>query len=334
MKWSVLILVVIGIAGAFCVALITARLRMPVAPATVVTTSQPVEEATIVVANTAMPAMTVVSADTVDIRRVPLSAAGANSIAHPASIIGKVLVVPVLPQQELTKNCFANEGSGLRLSSVLPVSKRAMTVCLDDRSGIENLLYPGSIVDVLVTLKMDPASHQAVATTLLRGISVLAVGNKTVLSEDTESAQASGVELANRARKPFVTLMVDSKQAQALQLAVELGKISLVMRNPADSQSVSESSTLLTQLSSEYANWLAKIEARDKLLNAPPPVVKPPPPPPQPATLPATRPVEIEKPPTWETTVIRGSQSENQVFRLKKSQDRAAQNIIAPRTTP
>ncbi len=326
MKWSILVLVVIGIAGAFFAAFLAANLKQPPPPppppVVIKEPPPPPKEATIVVAKMAMPAMTVIGPGMVGVQKVPAERVGLNSIAYPSSIIGKVLVAPVLPQQELTKNCFASEGSGLQLSAILPARKRAITIALDDYAGMEGLLYPGSIVDVLVSLKMGSTSGQAVSTTLLRAVQVLAVGSKTVLSGDPAQTPTPSAETTSRGRSLFVTVMVEPKQAQALQLAMEHGRISLSMRNPSDAQNIKDEPTLLTQLCAEYAAWVAKtqaaeIAAREVATGAVRTSTT------QPTTVPATQPAPTPaapappKIPTWATTVIRGSQTDVQTFRLR-----------------
>jgi Flp pilus assembly protein CpaB len=83
--------------------------------------------------------------------------------------------------------------------------------------------------------------------TLLQGIFVLAVGDDTVVSE---SAQATDVGSPMRqARRPSVTVLVDSKQAELLKLAMQEGSVSMVLRNPADEQAVVGAGTPLHELS-------------------------------------------------------------------------------------
>ena len=306
MKWSLAILIVVGIVGALFAAVLMASLQHGGA------TAKPVQngpdEGTIVVATASQPAMTVLSAGSVEMRKVPLSAVGPGSISHPASIIGRVLVAPVLAGQELTKSCFAAEGSGMQLSTVLPDTKRAMTISLEDYAGMEGLLYPGSIVDVLLSLKMGQGGNEAVSTTLLRGIQVLAVGKQTILSGDPTKPETPGAENTSRGRNLFVTVMVDTQQAQALQLAMENGHISLSMRNPTDVRATGAEATLLTQLSSQYGSWATKSKVTELVSDAKDWLLKPSDKTKDPTSAPA------KDKPSWETTVIRGGQKDVQVF--------------------
>src|SRR6185503_8819315 len=81
----------------------------------------------------------------------------------------------------------------------------------------------------------------ALTTTLLERVQVLAVEAKSVVSGSAEtvgtdtSVAADAISRANRTRR--VTLLVDTKQAKALQLGMEQGTLSLALRNPLDTGS-------------------------------------------------------------------------------------------------
>jgi hypothetical protein len=88
---------------------------------------------------------------------------------------------------------------------------------------------------------------------MLPGIRVLAVENRTISArspeeEGVEEKAGSAAEGRRRsARNQLrVTLMVDPKQAQALQLANENGSVSLALRNPKDETPVAEEATVLS----------------------------------------------------------------------------------------
>ena len=183
--------------------------------------------------------MTVVKADDVIVKPVPAAEAPEKRLSNPSQVIGKALAVKMEKEQVFTKACFATEGSGLRLASVLKEGKRAVSVSLADYSALAGLLYPGSFVDVLVSVKVPVPQGQGrtkvVSTTILTGIQVLAVGDHTVFTEGTSKAKSDDLR---RRRRLIVTLLVDPEQAQKLQLADETGSISLSLRNPTDTEPI------------------------------------------------------------------------------------------------
>ena len=260
MKWSVVILILLGVVAAASASILVASLKAgpkPLMPTAV----QTPKDVDILVAKKELPAMTVLDADAVTVKKIPIGDAPEGFVGSPVGAIGKLLAVPVLEGQALTQDCFATDASGAHLASTLTDGMRAISVSLTpDKVG---LLYPGSIVDVLVSLTIpsDDGNQrgEAVVMTLLQGISVLAIDDQTILSGGKES---SDIEHIGRSRSRIVTLKVDSKQAKALQLATRFGAVSLALRNPLDTRSVDQDTTFLSELKNEYSGLLARLAGR------------------------------------------------------------------------
>src|SRR5262249_4211654 len=160
----------------------------------------------------------------VTVKTITRSQAPVDCVSDPVQIVGQVLTVSVLEGQALTKNCFAPEGSGYHIASTLPLGMRAMSVSLADYSRLHGLLYPGSVVDVLASFKVpstDRRGTDVVSVTLLRSVEVLAVEDRTVTKSE-EKPEKAPTGLYDRRKR--VTLMVNSKQAEALQVAMENGE--------------------------------------------------------------------------------------------------------------
>ena len=112
------------------------------------------------------------------------------------------------------------------LSSLIRSGNRAMTLRAE-QMDIEGLIQPGDRVDVMLTTHKEGA--EAVTITLLQNLLVLAVGQNTGGAGRVEGERRS---YGNRSSQ--VTLSVTPEQAQTLALALEKGRLSLVMRNPDD----------------------------------------------------------------------------------------------------
>ncbi len=243
-RWSIVLLAALGVVAALAAAVLTASLSagqiqavMPSAP----------EDVTILVAAKAMKATTMIDAESISEKVVPADSVPDSYYSDPVQIIGKVLSMPVIEEQAFSNSSFPEDGSGLQLASYLPLGKRAVNVSLSDYSGLEGLLYPGSIVDVLASFKISSATRigRAVSTTLLQNIEVIAVENLTVVS-NSQIVETATHRSASMRNNLLITLMVDSRQAEALQLAMEHGKIALAMRNPGDLAIYDTDATLLS----------------------------------------------------------------------------------------
>jgi pilus assembly protein CpaB len=237
MKWTYIVLVVVGLIAALGVAVVVGGLRNQ--PGTRVVSQPP--KGQMVVAARGIDAMTVIDSASVEVVEVDRSDLEPDAIGSPARVVGRVLAVPVKAGQAFRRSDFADRGSGATLASALPDGKRAMTVSLSDHASLEGLLYPGSVVDILACFH-DPDDRQnGLSRRLLENVQVLAVEAETVFT-DQESP------VAGRSRQRRVTVLLDPAQAQALQLAQERGVISLAMRNPMDRVAVDAEPTMLRDL--------------------------------------------------------------------------------------
>jgi pilus assembly protein CpaB len=327
MRWSIVGLVLLGVIAAVCAAVLVMAVRASGRGAPAAKVQGP-GEVEVVVAAKAMPALSVVDTKSVLVEKVAASEAPPGFIANPVQVIGKVLAAPMVEGQAFTPNCFATGGRGPQLAAALPKGMRAVCVSLAEHTGLEALLYPGSVVDVLASFRVPSArsgQSEALSTTLIQGVEVLAIEDETVMS-DREAKEERPLRPAGRRRN--ITLLVTSRQATALQLAMEYGSLSLAMRNPLDTVGTSEKATLLSELSEALASREgppAPAPVATGMAPVAPPVVGPPaiavtpapvgpavvvgpPPPPE---LVSSRPGEQER---WETVVIRGGKTEKQSF--------------------
>jgi pilus assembly protein CpaB len=114
------------------------------------------------------------------------------------------------------------------LAAVLTGDMRAVTVGVDAISGTAGLIWPGDRVDLILTQTIAepslPIGHRIVAETVVSDVRVIAIDQRMV-----EGAANSTATPEART----VTLEVNKSEAQGVQVAVRLGRLSLSVR-PAD----------------------------------------------------------------------------------------------------
>lgn len=248
MKWSIVILIVLGLLAALSAAILVGVLRAAPSDSATESLSSDVE---IVLAKTSLPGMSVITPKHITTSMVSKNDPPEGYISNPVLVIGRVLATSVVEGQVLTKSCFVAEGSAAQLIAAIPHGMRAISVMLSNHAVTGGLLYPGSVVDVLASFRLrsrDSSKGQAISTTLLQGIQVLAVDDVSVVSKKTDD-EKNYVHKENYSsnRKLTVTLMVTSKQAEALQLAREYGSIFIAIRNPLDRYPVESDTTVLSE---------------------------------------------------------------------------------------
>jgi pilus assembly protein CpaB len=242
MKWAVIVLVILGILAALSAVLLVNALQT--------------KEATLggkgvvkaVVAKRALPAMSWITSQHIEVKEVPRKGLAVDYFSDPVQVVGKVLAVPISKDQAITQSDLMSEGSGAQLAAALPPGMRAVSIPVSRHSVMGGLLYPGCLVDVIATFRLrstNEAKGEALSTTLLRGIQVLAVQDESIVSKAGQEQQKT--RTSQSSRDLTVTLKVDSRQAEALQLAMNNGTITLAMRNPLDQQDIESDAMVLSQ---------------------------------------------------------------------------------------
>lgn len=132
---------------------------------------------------------------------------------------GRVAIMTIAQGEPILMGKLAPVGTAAGLSSLLEDSKRALTVRVDDVSGVAGFLHPGDRVDVLADLKM-PDNKENFSKTILQNIMVMTTGQ--VWEQKGESKPT----VVNT-----VTLEVTPKEAEMLNLASNEGKIRLALRS-------------------------------------------------------------------------------------------------------
>jgi pilus assembly protein CpaB len=316
MKLAVAGLLFLGVLAALCAAVLVGTLRIGVSPAHA--SAERDADVTILLAAHDLPAMALITADGVTTKTVPRSKAPQGYLTNPVQVVGKVLAVPVVEGQAFSTSSFAAEGVGAMLAASLHDGKRAVGIPVTDCSGLEGLLYPGSIVDVVASFKPSTnsdgqVSHGPMSITVLQGVEVLAIEKQTIVSPDAEKGADADALSRNGNAIRRVTLLVDSRQARVVQLASQEGTLSLALRNPLDSTPDAGKAISLREVIGEpdrprvqgpslldqaVTAWVAYGQ---QLKNRPTPA---------PAITPTTRPA------TWDTIIMHGQTVETRSFPL------------------
>ncbi|MHC4995329.1 MAG: Flp pilus assembly protein CpaB [Planctomycetota bacterium] len=313
MKMPIIGLFITGVIAAICVSFLVSSIRADARR----NMAQTPREVKVLIATQALEPLSVVTADKVETKVVPAGSEPADAIQDSIVVIGRILTTPMIEGQAFTKANFASEGRGFHVATGLKPGMRAVAVSLAAHSGMEGLLYPGSVVDVLASfrLRTSASGGEAVSTTLLQSVTVLAVGRLTVGTSEEERQ-----ELRKTATVRQVTLMVTPRQAEALQLAMSHGSIALTMRNPMDHQDIDQDATMLNggrlaKLASFMEKTVEDGEEEEEggvtELGVPNDFKERTPEPVDPKNL-------IPPPPTnWEATIIRGTAIETRSLKVK-----------------
>jgi pilus assembly protein CpaB len=138
---------------------------------------------------------------------------------------GRVLMYGVAAKQPVLRRDLAASAS-LGLAAKIPDGMRATAVKTNEITNVAGFIFPGSHVDVLVTLKPDNVAADTQTRTVLQNIQVLSTGTKM---DPDPNGKPENVTV--------VTLLVTPEQSEKLALAQTQGTIHFALRNGADSGS-------------------------------------------------------------------------------------------------
>jgi pilus assembly protein CpaB len=153
----------------------------------------------------------------------------------PESFAGWVARYPLAAGEPIIEAKIVAPGNRGFLAAVLRPGMRAVSVPINLTTGISGFVFPGDQVDLLVTYAVQetpregdtappgPLLEHKVSETVLRNVRVIAIDQKT----DSKAADP-GVKNA--------TLELTPKQTEIVELASEMGKLSLTLRSLVPAQ--------------------------------------------------------------------------------------------------
>jgi pilus assembly protein CpaB len=140
--------------------------------------------------------------------------------------VGAVVRTGISGGEPITDGRVVKPGDRGFLAAVLEPGKRAISVSINATTGISGLVFPGDRVDLILTHNIPEETEgkkkvRRASETVLHNIRVLAV-------DQTVDDQTGEPEVAKTA-----TLEVTPKQAEAIAVVTELGRLSLSLRSLA-----------------------------------------------------------------------------------------------------
>jgi pilus assembly protein CpaB len=250
--------------------------------------TEPTDLRDVVLAARPLAVGTTVKPADIKLGKIPAVAFPKGAFAKPEEVIDRPVISNILMDEPVLEGRLAARGSGLGLAPIIPVGMRAVTVRVNDVTGIAGFVLPGMRVDVLVT-GHPPNSDSSVTATPLQLQNLLVLSAGTVMQPDSRGQAMPS---------PTVTLLGTPEQAETLTLASADTRIQLVLRNGSDQTVEKTPGRDIAELYGERAHKKSTEAPRPRPRPAPAVVAAAPPPPP---------------PPPDQIVVIRGTQKSVEV---------------------
>lgn len=172
----------------------------------------------------------------VDVKLVPWPTTDipAGSAIDKNQVVGRVARQAIYPGEAILETDLAPVGARGGLEAAIEPGKRAITVRVNDVIAVAGFAHPGSYVDVLVSAK-DQKGEQF-SMIVLNRVKILAIAQET-------QSDPSQPKVVNA-----VTLELTPEEAESLDLARNVGSLTLVLRNETDRNQTSSDGVQMNEL--------------------------------------------------------------------------------------
>ena len=228
MQRSLVSLIVGGILALIAVGGLTLYLRSTQNPAPASSGSN-VELGNVVVAASDLPFGTHLSRDQLNVVAWPVVSMPADAFHSVEEVFAgsqgfdRIVLKPIDKGEPLLKSRISGFGAKATLSREVPAGMRAVSIRIDDVSGVAGFILPGDRVDVMLTRHVEGTPQDSGLATDIILQNILVLGIDQLSDQDRE--------------KPVVartaTVAVTPEQAQKLALAQQAGTLGLALRNAA-----------------------------------------------------------------------------------------------------
>lgn len=176
----------------------------------------------VVIAAREIPARAKITGEMLSIESRASNQIDSDAVSDTHSVAGQVSLITIPSGSIVTRSKIVT-ASALSIPARLAHGLRAVSIAIDRVKGVSGLVQPGDRVDV-ISVSPRESNTTPKATTIMRGVLVLALGNTT----ETPSA-TPGPDNQNLTT---VTLAVTPQQANLLALADVYATLRLALRSP------------------------------------------------------------------------------------------------------
>ncbi len=202
----------------------------------------PVNMSNVVVAVTSIPAHVSVTPEMVTTKSLPTEAVHPDAVTSVDEIVGFTTNMNIYNEEQILKSKVVTDPLSATLSYRIPENMRAITIPMNEISGVGGYIVKGDKVDILFSYTETPLDPGLVVVTQFQNIEILEKGPSVPSAEGVSGGPGVVSSL---------TLLVNPSQAEELTYALISGAINMTLRNPVD-----EAISNLTQFGTEeLTNW-------------------------------------------------------------------------------
>ncbi|MFC1805160.1 Flp pilus assembly protein CpaB [Candidatus Omnitrophota bacterium] len=229
-------------------------------------------QASVLVAKEDIPRGVAIDPNKLEVKIVPNQFVQPKAVTAIDRVTGMLTIAPISKGEQLTlsKLSYSSRGAGGALAEVTPIGKRAITVSVDNITGLVGMIKPGDYVDIIGMLPVPTQGaegqvvNEVAVMPLFQNVLVLAVGQDTggAVAVSQEGGRYERPESRSRDAS-LITVALTPQEASLSAFIQEQGRIRLVLRSPADSQKQSVQPASWATLF-QYLNLLPQQQAEEQ----------------------------------------------------------------------
>lgn len=151
----------------------------------------------------------------------------------------RIVISSIHKGEPIFKQKISGYGGRATLSRKVSKNKRAVSISINDVSGVAGFLLPGDHVDVMLTRNVGEADKKLITDVILQNVVILGI--------DQLTDESSSKPVVART----VTVEVEPVEAQKLALAQQIGTLSLSLRNHNNNDEAAVSRVSVNDLSGD-----------------------------------------------------------------------------------
>jgi pilus assembly protein CpaB len=225
----------------------------------------------------------------------------AGSFTNSEQVVGRTAIDRFVPGDPIVEvKLIPKEGQTGILSYKIPEGHRAMTVAVDQVSGVAGFITPGNMVDVVLTIAPEEANKKPISKIVLQNVPVLATGQ--IISQEKKDEKPVVV--------PTVTMDVTPEDAEKLAIASTQGRLQLVLRRAGDADVAKTTGATVSKVLTAASTATPTVITKTKTAAKTRPAVK--------AKVVEAKPAAPEKPQVVTVEILRGNKRSEESFKVEK----------------
>lgn len=184
------------------------------------------EGLSVIVAKVDIPPKTKITLEMVSEVKVPAEYIQPGTITSLDKVLGIMVREQIVSGEQISERRLVRESKSVGFTGIIPRDRRAVTVAVNEVTGVAGFVKAGDYVDIVVSFDAAAVGDHA-SQVVMQNILVLAANRDTEISNGDTTVKDS-VKEANK--MGTVTMAVTPDEAAKLTLADEKGKIRLALR--------------------------------------------------------------------------------------------------------